>query len=299
MRQPTLGIWGPTQSGKTAYLAALSLKLNIRESPWRMNAVAGDKKTTAFLKGISKSLNKGLFPRATDIGGTYRVRFIHKRRGPLLIRNVKHRNKRYLLEFIDASGALTDLENEFEPEILASYFAYLRECDALLVMIDPDSPHRYLPVEDIRSYQSMILHLLEQLTANADEDSEALKRIKPSIAICITKLDLDEHWQYRNELRDYVRFIIGDYAFSTLLASCDETCLNFFGVSVVGRYCTPTDFERPNVIPTEDGYKIAHPKIRVPHQVSEPLLWLFDCIDQKTLTPAERLLRGSVSNDKV
>jgi len=61
----TVGIWGPTRSGKTTYLASLYLTLEQRNHPMRMAFARSDNNARRFITENREALSQGKFPKPT------------------------------------------------------------------------------------------------------------------------------------------------------------------------------------------------------------------------------------------
>ena len=276
MRDPHIGVWGTPRAGKSTFIARLYTEL--LHSKWSMTAFENDEKTKQFIKNILEPINQGVFPPATPLGGTYSFLFEHQRKG------FRHRNKRYRLEMIDAAGGI--LTEDFLKDYQDNYYEYLQTCDGLLMMIDPEIIYKDDKNKRVSFYYRLIARLIEEISQNEGDQPFIL----PNVAVCITKIDLEQHWMAANRPYEFLEEIIGEKSYNLLFSAAYSDRIKVFTTSSVGRYITRTGLERPNLIKTLDGDRIARPYEKA-YNVSRSLLWLFHRIDLEKLTFLERFGR--------
>jgi len=282
VREAKIGIWGPRESGKTTFLVSLYLEMSQPNSDWHVTLE--DNHTREFMKTATGFMDDGTFPAPTDIGQVLRLGIEHKRSA-----NFIHRLKTYDLQMLDASGSLVDSRiGEISPDIRQEYFAYLRECNGILMIIDPESKYRNGPELSSIMYHDLLEEFFAEVPINNNGE-------KPYIAFCITKMDLNKHWENRNN-PDYLDKVIGTSASRLVYERCGSEQFKVFPISAVGRYLTPEGLERPNVIETMEGLKIARNE-RISLNLKSGLLWLFGRIDKNTLLWFERFGRKSTDAD--
>jgi hypothetical protein len=265
-----IGMWGPTASGKTTYLA--SLYLHRRKVGWDIQPLDPDDPVVRnFIDGEVNALASGRFPGATASGVVqgYELAFQVPVRGLL-----RTRPNDYLVRMDDVSG------EEIGPRqtIRDEYFERLRECQGIVMLVDPEEEHAYGAT--FESYYSPLAQLVTQV-----DDGETY------FAFCITKVDLDRHWAEVNRvpeedkvahqanLRRYLRQLITQAAWDEIEPIFQAGRARVFAVSSVGRIESP-DGWRPNII-REYGQdaetRIIHlDKHWQPINIFEPLAWIFE-----------------------
>jgi hypothetical protein len=187
-----IGIWGPSRSGKTTYLAMLDYAFKMNKE-W--DIYANDEVSTSFLEAARNALfHNGRFMPNTTHAKTYSYT-IHYRPN----------DQRYILEILDAPGELferyldpdsrnhpaqviatnANTETDLTPQQLIDQ---LVNYDYLLFFIDPG-----LQADKRPPYYLLIPQLLESLRRYVREQGVAFKRV----ALCLTKVDADD--QYWND----------------------------------------------------------------------------------------------------
>lgn len=287
MREPRIGIWGPTGSGKTSYLAALLLEMQKHDSLYDTMLISST--AVNFGVNISSQLNEGYFPRGTDARNPavhYEIRFEHKYE--TWKDRIQHRNKTYIVDFLDGAGRFI---GDDTLDHAVEYFAHLISCNGILLMIDPElaSGERNFGFPG-GSYLSTLQILIHHLP------KDSRHKIMTNLAFCITKSDLDDRWrnfgQYWVEPQlpiECLEAVLDKQAFGIISSGCDlKKKVAVFSTSVVGRYTTPGGDNRPNIVSLGDDVEIIEKKNRKVQHVVEPLLWLFKQIDADqlgTITP--------------
>jgi GTPase SAR1 family protein len=265
-----IGMWGPSAAGKTTYLA--SLYLHRKAKGWDIDVLdQEDKDTVGFIDREVSALAKGQFPSATA-AGTLRQYRLHITR-PVKAFLGRRRNS-YTVSMIDISGEDIVSGSSYRD----IYFDSLKQCQGLVMLIDPEEPHG--TESPFGSYFSNLFNLIQQV------DSTELR-----LAVCITKVDLDRHWAvvskvsetnregYQENLHDYLKQIIGRSAYEQIEDVFGQHRGRLFAVSSVGRY-ESVDGERPNVVreygQSADARIIHLDNYWQPINIFQPLEWIFD-----------------------
>lgn len=266
---PQIGIWGPTHSGKTTYMASLFLAMKTDGVGKEWEMFPKDESAEQFKHGVSIALSEGTFPKETDPGTMPRYEYV-----------VSYKDKTLDISFMDSAGAL--IGSVHHPKF-QEYFNMLNDCHSILMMIDPDAESHSFG-EKNENYASTITRLVDTLRGSSN-------RSEINLAVCITKVDLDRHWNAApHKPREYLKKIIGVIAYNTLFSEAenDRTFrrkqgrgrtihVEVFPVSVAGRYRTPKGYDRPNVIRLGDRNEVVIAKTEAwePYGVLKPLEWIF------------------------
>jgi GTPase SAR1 family protein len=279
---PQIGIWGPTEAGKTTYLAGLKLAIDLFQP--RMKLWAVDTPAKQFIEVNSARIAQGIFPRSTDYKVPERYTFrIYQERSTFL--NLKQVTEYHELSLLDASGHLI-----LDPDDPKGYFTTLQGSAGILVMIDPTKSGSLQPGKESESYFSVLHRLIHRL---AETRLTASGKLDTHLAICITKSDLDPHWEHRDDPAEHLEHLLGKPTYRGLMNYCESA--RVFSISVVGRYRTSSGLLLPNVAEEPDGARrIADLDQWQPLNVLDPLFWLFDQIDNdlaRGLSPLQRTVR--------
>jgi hypothetical protein len=278
---PTIGMWGPPRAGKTTYLAALyQWSSTFRESRWSM--LTRGEEAHRFVELAANQLldnrgprtgSQGSFPKSTDQDRVfaYEFRIVKK----AIVGGFAPRS--FDLTFNDAAGAAVQHGND-----KIGYFDSLRACNGILCLIDPIVDHRGDqpgPLHTEESYLSLLGRLFTELSRGGEVRRDGYLPI--NVAFCISKIDLDEHWPWRDRPEEHCREIIGDRAFELILKRCHPARRSFSAVSAVGRYRPGSGEERPNVESAGDYFRVASPAQWKPFQLAKPLAWLLSRIEDQ------------------
>jgi hypothetical protein len=256
-----IGIWGGTRVGKSTYIEGVILAFHSLEIDWKIWAANPPAKL--FTERDLPLLLQGIFPKASSISKIeeYEFRIQHDHE---LLRD----HRKYNLKVVETAGI--HIKNPSD-EVAIRYFNELNKCKGgLLLMFD---------AEDLRqntfASSETFAHLM--ILMNRLEASSCVNGVLDlDIAICLTKMDINPHWQNRNRPREYFKELIGEYSFNTLVNKCNLKRLKFFSISVVGRYTTPKGEEMPNIIIETDTSRLIDMKQWRPYNLLNPLFWLFE-----------------------
>jgi hypothetical protein len=121
-------------------------------------------------------------------------------------------------------------------------------------------------------FQLLIKHLQSTHARGAQLDMP--------IAICLTKMDQDEHWRYLKRPESYLQELLGAATFNLLDSIFPRK--GFFGVSIVGRYKDPkTGEERSNLDTRPEHNHLIDRKNWKPENALDPLFWLLDQMERE------------------
>jgi GTPase SAR1 family protein len=245
-RKLKIGMWGPTQSGKTTYIACLywhfSKGNNIVMEP--INDYAKN-----YITEIRDDLRKGYLPEITVESSVIYVFHLYRKQQ-------KHRG--YIeLKVVDAAGSIITDPNRSEP-----YFKEISDCQGMIIVVDPtQSEDSYLALET----------LFQHFTSPAKTHLPNL-----FLAICLSKIDRDDYW---------IEYDLGgrrdEYVYRKVMAQTfrsrpalerfhNNHQASYIGLSSVGRYFVGGR-ERSNLTRMANGWAIAQPDSWGPHNLERPI----------------------------
>ncbi|TDE32977.1 hypothetical protein E1295_38745 [Nonomuraea mesophila] len=302
-REPDIAMWGASGSGKTAFLAALSIALNkSRDAGWRLigeNPVS----RTELAKLRNTLLQARTFPAPTEALTYYSWMII----GPPETRRrwwwpwtaPPAKAPKIKLDFLDLRGDLyAESESNIDKQALITSLVRSR---GLLYMFDPDREAR---VGDAFKHLDAALHEVAGRMLVGDEYADG--KLPHYIAVCITKYDdprvlriaMEEGFTERDpgdelriphvpadRVRDFFRLLCQesyDHNTETILdlieAFFHKDRIRYFVTSSVGMFIDeelgrfdPDDFL--NVIDNAGGGLTIRGAVR-PMNVMEPVIWL-------------------------
>jgi GTPase SAR1 family protein len=309
----SIAMWGPPSSGKTTFLAALSIALSRHDYGWRLRSA--DEASEQALIGMQKELMRDhAFPAATDgieyYNWVLEGNFVPKRTG--LFRKTETRALSIGLDLVDATGELTDPERmgySARQELIED----LVKSSGIVYIFDP---MREFAEGDAFDHTYGMLIQLARL--KAAEPGWTGARLPHFVAVCVTKFDEIPVYHAANKMNlivsdpddpyDFPR-VRDDEARDLFLKLCEasgsgnaEMVINaleqyflperikYFVTSAIGFYLNPRkrifdEDDWQNVLPNEshsdarvkDSEKRNPPKIRGgvhPINVVEPIVWL-------------------------
>ncbi|MGN9783798.1 hypothetical protein ACTMTF_20355 [Nonomuraea sp. ZG12] len=299
---PDIAMWGASGSGKTAFLAALSIALNRAETNWKLvgeNQASG----AELIKLRNRLLDDRRFPDSTESLTYYSWLLIgpgeDHRQWWRPWRTQPGRAPRIKLDFLDPRGGLyADPQASVDKEALVSSLVRSR---GLIYMFDPD--RESLVGDAFKHLDSALNEVAAQMLAG---NEYADGKLPHYIAVCITKYDdprvlaLADQWGFAEpDLSDELRIprVAEDHARDFFHQLCRrgrnhnaemildliETYFHkdrakFFVTSSVGMYIDerygrfdPDDFL--NVIDDPHGGLTIRGPVR-PINVMEPVIWL-------------------------
>jgi len=273
-----IGVWGPSNSGKTSFLVSL-----MAENWARYNYV-----TTSIGDSIPfiPDFKQGLFPSPTD-SNTDLPRYSYRFDKVIDDRGRTDDSRSYHLSLMDVAGIETSNRkaNHYQ-----EYYEELATCQGIIVMIDVNAIKISYKEGESRfgrggeDYYSGLARLFDNLPSKNN-------KIEAFIAFCITKADLDPIWEKVKEHRhkpqipfSVLEDFMGDEISALIQTRCDiRHRIAVFATSVVGRIKTESGNERPNIIPTGQDHQIRiyDPERRQAQHIVNPVLWLFKCLDPR------------------
>ena len=181
----SIAMWGAPASGKTTFLAALSLALNRRGTAW--NVTGADDASEDVLIKLTMSLSKGhAFPKATQ--GIEHYRWMLNGRVTRTARSIfrteqHHEPVKIGLDLVDASGEIASpkqvglgIRNEFVDDLAHSR--------GIVFIFDPI--REFIEGDAFEHTFSMVVQLARRL---ADTLPDFNGRLPHHVAVCVTKFD--------------------------------------------------------------------------------------------------------------
>lgn len=242
-----IGMWGTSRSGKTTYLAMLYYQL-LSDPDW--DVLAADSASQLFAEQAYFGIfQEQVFPEKTVQASdyTYYVTRLARSGQP---------ERTLTLQVHDAAGELFEKFHDrarraervqitqatTEPQLTArtpqQMFERLRDCDSLMLFIDPLWPQRR---GEHLGYGELLYQLFEELRLYRGGRNNM-----PRVALCITKVDgADDLWQESQTL-DTTRCFRGELPEKRTADFCAGACPVF---KLLGR---PLMFDRlPGLVPDE------------------------------------------------
>jgi hypothetical protein len=298
-------MWGAPSSGKTTFLAALSLALNRRGGDW--NLAGANEASEKILIRLTAALTRGhAFPDATEAIEQYNW-VLNGQVRPGKVRRFRRDKEqivkpvRVSLDLVDASGEITDPE-QLGFSVRHDLIEHLAHCGGIVYMFDPI---REFDKGDAFDHTfGMIVQLARRLAEEPGFDG----RLPHYVAVCVTKFDEIKVFETARKLDLLMADPNDPYGFPRVddrdarelfQKLCEvsgsgnaEMVLNaleqyfrtdrikYFVTSAVGFYVDPRarmyDPDDPqNLLPDEKAPRKARIRGPVhPINVVEPLLWL-------------------------
>lgn len=289
MSIPQIAVWGASGVGKTVYLAGAMLALATFHPKWNW-LMGGDgaerQRTFDFINYEIGKLQGGSMVQPTEEKEPEQYIFQLEQRGDLLGRNGRYHE----IALVDVAGVLIEDTTDRR-----RYFETLRNSQGVLMLIDPKLKGIYQAPTPERS-EITYFALVNLLIKHLQETHAKGARLEMPIAICMTKIDQEEHWPYRNQPKMYLQETLGKATFNLLTNTF--TRKEFFAVSTVGRYRDPvTGEEASNLDPHPDRNQLLNFKAWEPYCVLDPLFWLLDHFERerdRRLPLWRRIIRRTV-----
>jgi hypothetical protein len=309
----SIAMWGAPGSGKTTFLAALSVALNQQvndEDGWILSGV--DVTSEGRLISMSRDLQKHTFPQATQ--GTERLQWRLSKQATSTTKRpfrkpvtTSHRVS-VDLDLIDSSGELVSDEN-YASGNRNDLVERLRRSRGIVYVFDPI---REAAMGDAYWHT---FGLCAELTRIFHDDPLFTGRLPHHVAVCVTKFDQLPVFEAARRKRlltvdpddpvgiprvddDDARTLFevllevsssgtGESVLNTLERYFDRSRIQYFVTSAVGFYIDPHtrrfDPEDPqNLLP--DGNATHQDRVRGavrPINVIEPVLWLSEQVAQR------------------
>jgi GTPase SAR1 family protein len=242
-----IGVWGTIGSGKTTYLAML------------YEMLANDKNVTVIASQEARKfaqdhrwniISRGEFPGATYPGQAnydiFEYRLFLESQGATAPAS------EILLKFVDAPGEYyEDLAGTQKIKDGLTILSYLTSCDGIIFLLDPMRKQS----DEAQPYRLLIDNLLQELQRYAYTNGMGTKIVQ-QIALCVSKVDQENLWEYKSEPGELIRNIIGENIFQQLENQyCKKGFFDFFAISAIGRTQDPQNPNREiiNVIPKKEA----------------------------------------------
>jgi hypothetical protein len=180
----SISMWGAPSSGKTTFLAALSIALNRQGRTW--NVAGANEASEQVLIRLTTSLANHGFPAATQ--GIERYRWVLNGRIPRISRSL-FRERRYDepvkigLDLVDASGEITHPSQVGLPERNELIDDVVRSRGIVYI---------FDPIEEFDKGNAFdhTFGLVTQLARRMDEEPGSFDgRLPHHVAVCVTKFD--------------------------------------------------------------------------------------------------------------
>jgi len=207
-----LSLWGPSQSGKTVFLAQLYWHLSNTDHPdWRIRARDGD--SVEFFHRLRRRIyENNVFPKATAIGTVEKIvcDLEHKRTGQVARISLEDR----------AGGDFTD------KDLIDEVKQRLLDAKGLVLLLDPTRDHQAIIGE--------LAYAFDKLGVDADRDGRDTR----PVAVCVTKADrlISGPEDYRAAIDDPAGFLKGEEELTQVLNNLRNKFTNteLFPVSAAG-----------------------------------------------------------------
>jgi hypothetical protein len=260
----SIGIWGPSQSGKTTYLASLISEMKSNPDKWDLVQLRSQDHDTNIDTKLVPDLRKGLFPAGTD--------FVDPSELKPYVYHITKRNllskKRFSIKILDFPGIWVGLGDSRSKALLE----HLAECDGIIAIVDPQKENGGEAVfgHSEKNYDHVISELISEIRSTQEDNTTV-----PRISFCISKCDLDQNFKYIDNPEEYFKSIIGRAIWGDIKNTFRKKH-KVFCISSVGRYLTPSGHEKPNIVfdTAEAIERIPYPDKRNPINLLEPLEWL-------------------------
>lgn len=178
-----IGLWGPTQCGKTTYLAALGLAaMQAREQHGRWTIAGSDQDSDDFLVRSIDALLDKRFPDATQTVDNYHWQVSGDVRGTRLQRLFGSGSRvNFGLRVLDGPGGTFDAVNPALEEQREKVLAHFFQCDGLIYLHD-----RFRA--DSRKY---VVGIAQRLWSEMTRRKRTTKDdwLPHHLAVCVTKFD--------------------------------------------------------------------------------------------------------------
>ena len=302
----SIAMWGPPSTGKTTFLAALSIALDRQWDNYNWRVTGADQASNEKLSNLTNALTQDrCFPNATQ--GIEHNRWVLMGR---VLRTIPRRwwfgygqreeTVRIFLDFVDASGEIAGPAN-LEGSLRGDLIDNLAHSNGIIFLYDPV---REFSQGDAFEHTFSVLNQLAQRMVDSPAFTDG--RLPHYVAVCITKFDdirvlaMAEKLELLSYDPDPPKFPrVSDYEARDLFAELCSVSLGggadrmmrtleqhfrrerikYFATSAIGFYLDP----RTGIYDPEDNQNVlseSHmksPRIRGPvHPINvvEPLMWL-------------------------
>jgi energy-coupling factor transporter ATP-binding protein EcfA2 len=298
-----MAMWGAPSSGKTTFLAALSIALTEQGAGW--SVAAANENSETRLIGMTSAISRHAFPRATD--GVERYQWVLNGRVSETVKKKRFGRETRLkpvaigLDLADPSGEIMR-SSQLGGDDRRNLVQRLTDGRGIVYMFDPISEFDRGDAYDHTF--SMCAQLSRLLASSPDFDG----RLPHHVAVCVTKFDEirvfevarqmgllmrdpDDPYGFPRVHEDDARSLLsklceasgsghGDLVLKVLEQHFRADRIKYFVTSAIGFYTNPRtrmfDPDDPqNLLPDEKAPK----RLRIrgpvhPINVVEPVLWL-------------------------
>jgi hypothetical protein len=286
---PTAGValWGAPGSGKTSFLAALSVAANRADG--NLKIIGGNPESTEYLSQMTNAMiGQRRFPAATAGGQdlSWVIAGATERTvGRLFRRRTEKVPFRVRLDLIDAPGRLFRDAVVDDSPAGTGFIERIARCEGLVYLFDPLGQREFQP------FQRMLANIAEHCRRIGRLDGPYLPH---HLAVCVTKLD-DPEVSWRAERQGYATLDLNDPIRSPRVGDdqAEDLLLEFGGREIrdaVRTYFEPgrvryfatsavgfpgEEFQGP--APVGESRRVIRGDVR-PINVLESLLWLVERI---------------------
>jgi hypothetical protein len=275
-------IWGPTNTGKTTYLASLYLAL--KGSDW--DVWPDDAKSFRFIDDQAHLLQQGKFgaPNPVNVPPTsyaLNITRLNPRHGFLGSKRVARLlllGRRVIrLTVWDAPGEvfenpLSKEETFYEIARFRTFFDAIRSASGVICLLDLETNSTDSRV----FYHQFIRRTLFVL--QRDSAGKVLRQVQRPIVWGVTKIDLPGRWGYRDDPREYAIMALGE----DLVKEMERTCTHCIWQAISSVGVIP-DATGRQVVSNYDHVAgqnptaiIKDPLQREPFHVVEPVTWILE-----------------------
>ncbi len=269
MALPKIAVWGASGVGKSTFVAGSLLTMHKFSLGWKwiLNGEGEEyEKTHEFIQYEMNTLLSGnMLPPTSADKKPDRYIFQFEQEGNFWgIRGRYHK-----VELIDVAGIRTEDTDEDEAEF--RYFETLCQSQGILMMVDPNLKEEDGPATAQRARKTYF-QLINRLIKYLKTTRLGGTMLNIPLAICLTKMEQEEHWKYRNRPADYLQTLLGPIIFNQINDTFKTK--EYFAVSTVGRYQNPIKGEIPNIDAKEEIF--LNVDEWQPYRLLDQLFWLLD-----------------------
>jgi hypothetical protein len=329
----TIAMWGAPSSGKTTFLAALSLSLAQQGTGWKLASEEGDEASERALVNMTKAMRNREFPKATGLLHDLRwklVRQVTETSGGWLRKKELTRAEVLTLDLVDSGGEFVAADN-YGKDSQVELVKRLQESRGIVYMFDPI---REFELRDTFDHTfGICMQLLGKFTGKPGFDGY----LPHHVAVCVTKFDElpvfesarqlgllttdpDDPHEFPRVAEEDARLLFGRLCDAngdgtmvrqTLESYFRPDRIRYFVTSAVGFHVNPDtgvfDPDDPqNLLPDPKGNGGNRVRGAVrPINVVEPLLWLSTRVPSASAIPApaggtgtQAALPGSLPGDE-
>jgi hypothetical protein len=266
LNEATIAIWGATQAGKTAFLAAL-------ESAARHEGMAlfsVDAQTENMMKVLRTQRSEHQFPVATPIPAAFQELSLLR-----FGLSSTRMNQTIRLTIVDASG-MWWIAAGMAPEDCAfsPYTSILKQCNGLICLLDPTKALTSTGTPLLAGQQSMGTPVTVELQSMVAQlrrvTMTSANRLNTKIAICLAQMDRPEHYSHLGKEAAYFKRLYGAVPIDNWVAA---NRWKFFGCSAVG-VLPRAGYLVSNTYKDQTGQTLILEPTAPPLHLFRPIRWL-------------------------